>query len=71
MNIVVVFVLLYRTENGRALFTWELGELFFYMSNTVDSTVIVQNFISTVLLLEAHIVMKGDRSFKPFWYYKM
>lgn len=65
-NIVVVFVLLYRTENWEGIIHLRIRRVIFYMSNTVASTVIVQNFISTVLLLEAYIVRKGDRSFKPF-----
>lgn len=63
---IVIFVLLYRTENREGIIHLRIRRVIFYVSNTVDSTVIVQNFISTVLLLEAYIVMKGGRSFKPF-----
>ena len=43
-----------------------IRRVIFYMSNTVDSTVIVQNFINTVVLVEAYIVMKGDRYLNHF-----
>lgn len=65
-NVVAVFALLHKNENREGIIHFRIRRVIFYMSNTVDSTVIVQNFISTVLLLEAYVDRKGDRAFKPF-----